>query len=218
MHMTILYGLESEDVGVALNIPEGKNNDPEFDRLFERSFGPEVATGKRRVWATFVGTIEWRQKESPNLILALKQISDITIEEPASEANTYPALASAEFLGVKFKSGHPPIGESFLNAAKPPGINQEDRLKIDADGLKTIPGARVEILGFTDGRECSGQECYELSLRRAKIVYDWFISHGVPKESLKEPEGHGSEMAIYGNETEEGRQQNRRTEVNMISP
>ncbi|GAB3383484.1 OmpA family protein [Lysobacter fragariae] len=134
---------------------------------------------------------------------------------PASEVRAEPALASAEFLGVKFKLGHPSVGESFLDAAT---AAQEKRLEIDADGLRTIPGVRVEIVGFTDDQECSGQECYELSLRRAKSVYDWFISHGIPKERLNEPEGRGSEMAIYGNETEEGRQQNRRTEVNMIAP
>lgn len=136
----------------------------------------------------------------------------------ANDVDTQPPLASAEFLGVKFQPGRPAVGDSFLDSAKSPSIEQEDRLKIDADGLKTIPGVRVEIIGFTDDRECSGQECYELSMRRAKIVYDWFISRGVPKGKLQDPEGRGSEMAIYSNETEEGRQQNRRAEVNMIAP
>lgn len=129
------------------------------------------------------------------------------------------SLLSAEFLGVKFRSGRPFAGESFQDAMEDLGEEQERRLKIDAEGLRRIPGVRVEIIGFTDDRECSSRKrCRMISLRRAKLVYDWFVAHGVPADKLKEPEGYGSEMAIDSNETEEGRQQNRRVEVNMIAP
>ncbi|HEY5802292.1 MAG TPA: OmpA family protein [Lysobacter sp.] len=152
------------------------------------------------------------------LCAALLGCSGMNSEAAASEMQAEPALASSEFLAVRFKSGHPSVGERFLDAVESPSEVQESRLKIDAGGLRTIPGVRVEIVGFTDDRECSGQECYELSLRRAKSVYDWFLSHGIQKENMKEPEGRGSEMAIQGNETEEGRRRNRRTEVNLINP
>lgn len=127
-----------------------------------------------------------------------------------------PALVSAELSGVKFKSGHPLAGESFEDAAAEPVADQVKRLQIDVNAFKEVPILHAEVLGFTDNRECPALECSELSLRRAQIVYEWLIANGVPRINLKVPKGHGSSMPIGNNETDEGRSQNRRTEVNII--
>ena len=82
--------------------------------------------------------------------------------------------------------------------------------------LKNLPKVRLKAIGFTDGNECVASECAALSLRRAKYVRDWFLEHGVPKERLDEPEGRGSNEPIDTNETEEGRQRNRRAEVSPV--
>src|SRR5262249_2285221 len=115
-----------------------------------------------------------------------------------------------------FKAGHPLIGESLENAVKAPAAREERGLEEDAQVLKEMPQARVEIVGFTDSHECLGRGCCELSLRRAKVVYEWFLAHGVPAENLESHRGRGSEMAIGDNNSASGRQQNRRTEVHMI--
>ena len=150
------------------------------------------------------------------LCIFLASCSGAKRQVVAHEVGASSVLTSAGFLGVKFKSGHPSVGESFLEASAPPERDQEQALELDAGGLRKVPGVRVEIVGFTDDRECVGQECYELSLRRAKMVHDWFVSRGIPRQSLQEPQGRGAEAAIYDNATEEGRRQNRRVEVNML--
>src|SRR5689334_14595028 len=82
------------------------------------------------------------------------------------------ATASAGFVGVEFKAGHPSVGESLEDSLKTPSGYEERALEEDAQVLKEMPEARVEIIGFTDNDECLGRECYELSLRRATAVYD----------------------------------------------
>jgi OOP family OmpA-OmpF porin len=82
--------------------------------------------------------------------------------------------------------------------------------------LKEMRGAVVEIIGFTDNQECSGSECQALSLRRAQVVYDWLVAHGVSPNNLRAPVGRGSDLAIDSNDTELGRQRNRRTEVHIL--
>lgn len=127
-----------------------------------------------------------------------------------------PVLASAELSGVKFRSGHPNVGESFEHAAMEPAADQVKRLQTDVNAFKEAPMLHAEVLGFTDNAECLGAECDELSLRRAQVVYEWLVAHGVPRANLKAPKGHGSAMPIGSNETEEGRSLNRRVEVNII--
>lgn len=126
------------------------------------------------------------------------------------------AGASAQLAGVEFRAGHPLTGESLTDAVTTPDDNAKRALKEDADVLREMPSARVQIVGFTDSTECMGRQCYELSLRRARVVYEWLVAHGVPRGNLVEPVGRGSEMAIDDNGTEAGRQRNRRAEVNMI--
>jgi OOP family OmpA-OmpF porin len=66
----------------------------------------------------------------------------------------------------------------------------------------------VLIEGHTDSK---GSDAYNLSLsdRRAKSVYDYLTSRGVDPARLSSI-GKGESMPIADNETEEGRQQNRR--------
>jgi outer membrane protein OmpA-like peptidoglycan-associated protein len=127
-----------------------------------------------------------------------------------------PAIASAELVGVEFKAGHPAIGESLHDSLKCPSTYGEDSLEDDAQVLKEMPEAVVEITGFTDNQECRDRECHELSLRRARAIYDWFVARGVPPQTLRDPTGRGSDLAIDSNETELGRQRNRRVEVHLI--
>lgn len=80
--------------------------------------------------------------------------------------------------------------------------------------LKENPRISVEISGHTDN---IGSAAYnkELSTERAKAVVDYLISKGV-KPSRLTYKGYGFEKPIASNETEEGRQMNRRTEFKII--
>ena len=80
--------------------------------------------------------------------------------------------------------------------------------------LQENPEVKVEISGHTDS---VGSAAYnqKLSEARAKAVYDYFISQGVSKWRLAYA-GYGKEKPIATNETEEGRAQNRRVELQII--
>ncbi len=81
-------------------------------------------------------------------------------------------------------------------------------LKVDAPTLK------IEISGHTDSK---GADAYNkvLSNNRAKAVVDYLISKGISPDRLTSA-GYGEEQPIATNDTDEGRQLNRRTEFKII--
>ena len=73
---------------------------------------------------------------------------------------------------------------------------------------------RIEIGGHTDnvGTAANNQK---LSMERAVTVMQYLISKGISPSRL-EAKGYGLSMPIESNKTEEGRAQNRRTEVKIL--
>ena len=80
--------------------------------------------------------------------------------------------------------------------------------------LKDLPKLKIEIAGHTDN---SGSDSYNLKLsqRRAKSVVDFLIDKGIAQGRLT-AKGYGEGKPIDTNETEEGRQKNRRTEFTIL--
>ena len=72
----------------------------------------------------------------------------------------------------------------------------------------------MEIGGHTDS---VGSDSYnqKLSEQRAKAVCDYLISQGVDKARLSY-KGYGESEPIATNETEAGRQRNRRVELKIL--
>ena len=73
---------------------------------------------------------------------------------------------------------------------------------------------KVEVQGHTDDR---GSDAYNetLSQRRATSVVRWLTEHGVQASRLT-AKGYGEAQPIADNETEEGRQQNRRVQFKIL--
>jgi OOP family OmpA-OmpF porin len=80
--------------------------------------------------------------------------------------------------------------------------------------LSENPQIRVEISGHTDNTGNS-QYNQQLSEKRAKSVYSYLIEKGIQPQRLSS-KGLGSTKPITPNETEEGRQQNRRIEFTIL--
>lgn len=82
------------------------------------------------------------------------------------------------------------------------------------DLLKNNPSIRVEIAGFTDnvGDEALNQK---LSEERAKTVVNYLVVKGIPSSRLV-AKGYGSAQPVASNNSEEGRQKNRRTEMKIL--
>jgi OOP family OmpA-OmpF porin len=119
-----------------------------------------------------------------------------------------------DLRGVEFKFDHPRPGEKLIPSLKAPTAASVQILDEAVDTLKRNPDIRVEVDGHTDG---VGTQAYNqpLSERRAKGVYDYLIAHGIDASRLDGPKGFGKEKPIATNDTAEGRQQNRRTELNV---
>ena len=72
------------------------------------------------------------------------------------------------------------------------------------------PSVGIRITGHTDNVG-SDTDNLKLSTTRAQAVVSALVNKGIPKEKLK-AEGKGESMPIDTNDTEAGRQRNRRTE------
>lgn len=77
------------------------------------------------------------------------------------------------------------------------------------------PSIKIELSSHTDN---VGSDEYNMTLSqaRAQSVVDYLISKGISKDRLT-AKGYGKTMPIATNDTDEGRQQNRRTEFKIIS-
>mgnify|MGYP000215212026 CR=1 FL=1 len=83
------------------------------------------------------------------------------------------------------------------------------------DFMLKNPNIKIKIAGHTDnvGSKTFNQN---LSEKRAKAVADYLISKGIDKKRIQTI-GYGMDKPIASNETEEGRQQNRRVEFIILT-
>lgn len=88
-----------------------------------------------------------------------------------------------------------------------------ERLAKVAGVLLAYPGVRVTVEGHTDS---TGSETFNqrLSLRRAQLVRGFLVRQGLPVDAVQAL-GHASSRPVASNETQAGRQQNRRVEINL---
>ncbi|MGR5236433.1 outer membrane beta-barrel protein [Vibrio alfacsensis] len=95
-----------------------------------------------------------------------------------------------------------------LESAKPEG---ETGLSGTIELLNTYPQAQVEITGYSDN---TGSEAYNLKLteKRAQAVAEQFKAEGIAAERMT-VKGMGEANPVESNETQEGREANRRVEV-----
>lgn len=95
---------------------------------------------------------------------------------------------------------------------RPESTNELERL---TQLLNDVPNLKIEISGHTDSK---GADDYnkKLSNNRAKAVVDYLVSKGIAADRLTYV-GYGEEQPIATNDTDEGRQMNRRTEFKILS-
>jgi len=125
-----------------------------------------------------------------------------------------PTKVTIDLRGVEFKFDHPRVHEKLEPSLKAPTAESVAILDQAIDTLKRNPEIRVEVDGHTDS---IGSDAYnqKLSERRAKGVYDYLTSHGIDASRLDGPKGFGKTQPIDTNDTAEGRQRNRRTELKV---
>jgi outer membrane protein OmpA-like peptidoglycan-associated protein len=85
-----------------------------------------------------------------------------------------------------------------------------DELDMVATFLKENPKVKIELRGHTDNRGIPSQNV-KLSQARVDKVKAYLVSKGIDRKRIK-GKGYGGAMPIAGNDSEEGRQLNRRVE------
>ncbi len=87
--------------------------------------------------------------------------------------------------------------------------------ELDAVVTKMKGGAKVSEINVTGHTDSRGSNAYnqELSERRANSVRDYMIGAGVDTSLITSTSGMGETKPVASNDTDEGRQQNRRVEI-----
>lgn len=94
-------------------------------------------------------------------------------------------------------------------------VNAKALLDGVAEALASRPDIEVEIGGHTDGK---GSDEYNLRLsdRRSKSVKDYLVKKSI-RSSRMTTRGYGETMPVADNETDEGRELNRRVELKVTA-
>lgn len=95
---------------------------------------------------------------------------------------------------------------------RPESTNELERL---TKLLNDVPTLKIEISGHTDAKGAADYN-QKLSQNRAKAVVDYLVKAGIAADRLTFA-GYGKDQPIASNDTDEGRQLNRRTEFKIIS-
>lgn len=121
-----------------------------------------------------------------------------------------------------------PVTIDLSSASGVPFDDNKSTLRPDAievineaiDMLNRYPDIRIEVAGhaYTRGTDEFNQN---LSERRAKIVYDYFVTNGISKSRLVGPVGYGSSRPLAhminedGSPNPDGQKTNERVELNV---
>ena len=122
-----------------------------------------------------------------------------------------------DFLLNKVKVGSKIILKNIFFDFDKATLRKESAAELDrlVKMLRDVPTMKIEISGHTDN---VGSNDYnqKLSQDRAKAVVDYLIVQGIEEDRLTYA-GYGETQPIADNNTEEGRQENRRTEFKVLS-
>lgn len=93
------------------------------------------------------------------------------------------------------------------------GLRTEARENLStlAQSLQDYPNTELTVVGHTDSRGAEGYN-QDLSLRRANSAAGHLVTQGVPRDRMTIL-GKGETEPVTSNDTDAGRQQNRRVEV-----
>jgi outer membrane protein OmpA-like peptidoglycan-associated protein len=103
--------------------------------------------------------------------------------------------------------------EGVLFETNDAAIKRESYPRLDrvVEYMAHTPSARIRVAGHTDNVG-NPKKNLALSEARARSVRDYLVSHGVDGSRI-EAVGYGDQSPVASNDTEEGRQQNRRIEA-----
>jgi len=133
----------------------------------------------------------------------IKEVATTSPSKPTTSSEVPPKSKPIILKNVFFETG-----SAELQNVSVTELNRLKTLLVENENLK------IQINGHTDnvGTEDANKS---LSTNRAKSVYDWLIQNGINSNRLQY-EGFGESVPIDTNDTNEGKQNNRRTEFVVL--
>ena len=131
-------------------------------------------------------------------------------------------LQDAQVETVKDSNGLDAVKVTFnsgiLFATNKADLNDNSKMELNnlANIMRQNSDVSIDIKGYTDSTG-SDKINNPLSLNRAQSVANYLTQNGVPYAQLKNVQGFGSSNPVASNDTEAGRQQNRRVEVYLYA-
>lgn len=132
---------------------------------------------------------------------------------PPMDETPTPTAVVIDLRGINFKFDRPRKGETNISPTlQVPTADSIAILDQAADVLQRNPTVNVQIQGHTDS---VGSDAYNVGLsdRRAQIVNEYLLSHGVSASQISGVQGFGEAQPVDTNDTKEGRARNRRVEL-----
>jgi outer membrane protein OmpA-like peptidoglycan-associated protein len=144
--------------------------------------------------------------------LARKQADDAAAQNARLEQQLIELKAGQTARGLELTLSN--VLFDFDKATLKPGA--ERALNVLVDFLKDNPDRRLTIEGHTDSL---GADSYNLQLsqERAKAVRNWFVQHNISGERIV-AQGMGKNYPVASNDSEAGRQENRRVQIIISTP
>ena len=131
-------------------------------------------------------------------------------------------LQDAQVETVKDSNGLDAVKVTFnsgiLFATNKAELNDNSKMELNnlANIMRQNSDVSIDIKGYTDSTG-SDKINNPLSLNRAQSVANYLTQNCVPYAQLKNVQGFGSSNPVASNDTEAGRQQNRRVEVYLYA-
>jgi phosphate transport system substrate-binding protein len=150
-------------------------------------------------------------KQGQNLVAANGFVAQSVTPEAQAVSNTAPE----EYQVLTQKAERLPLDFRFENGA----AATDNKAKADLDRVVSLiadgGGAKdkVMLFGFADGVG-SPETNKALSLNRAKLIENELAERGIQPMVVR---GFGSSLPVASNDTEEGREKNRRVEIWMMN-
>ncbi|MCX7015233.1 MAG: OmpA family protein [Candidatus Sumerlaeota bacterium] len=159
---------------------------------------------------TGVGYMLDKQKEQFDRIKDL-ETRQVTLEQQQAQLAAGQQAAPQQVQALQLRIGSEILFQKDSAALTPYGTSKIQEI---AQVLNEYPDSQVIVKGFTSSE---GQDAYnvQLSQRRADVVRNTLVAYGVNAARVQAL-GMGESNPIASNETEAGRVQNRRVEIDVI--
>ena len=133
-------------------------------------------------------------------------------QAPAAAAPVAPATAAAAPVSEKVTFE----ADAFFAFDKSV-LQTAGKAKLE-DLVSKLQGTDIEVVIATGHTDSTGSDAYnqKLSVRRAEAVKAFLVSKGLPAERVF-AEGKGEKQPVASNKTKDGRAQNRRVDVEVVS-